>query len=191
MRWDWDLNPLVNRRFARCSNPTGPIRRSRWRAHATRCSPCCSRQNAVGLGFEPRSLTGVRSLIQIPAITTAHVHRRRADETARLGSLRMRWDWDLNPGFREETCFQGRRVRPLRHPTFARYFQTGYLRVVALGQSTTSSRTPSVSSTRSPRSKTNVVVCSGTTRSEATRERSIGTNVARSAPVSTTGSIGM
>ena len=28
-----------------------------------------------------------------------------------------RWDWDLNPGVREDTCSQGRRVGPLRYPT--------------------------------------------------------------------------
>ncbi len=62
----------------------------------------------VGLGFEPRSRIG-------DLLSDSNPSSLR--DSARCRSRKRRWDWDLNPGIREDTCFQGRRVRPLRHPT--------------------------------------------------------------------------
>ncbi len=71
-------------------------------------------KNTVGLGFEPEEddrAHFVRALrlpgVRIPGFRFAR-HVR---------SSQKRWGWDLNPGIREDTCFQGRRNGPLCHPT--------------------------------------------------------------------------
>ena len=49
--------------------------------------------------------------------TAASLIRVQAVVFRSLAFGKRRWDWDSNPGSREATCFQGRRNRPLCHPT--------------------------------------------------------------------------